>query len=55
MGVTETQRGEPYDHPVVLPLQTRFPQKSGAEAPHGFWQLIELARIKSIKGREKPF
>jgi hypothetical protein len=29
--------------------------KSGAEAPHGLWQLIELARIKSIKGREKPF
>jgi hypothetical protein len=30
MGVTETQRGEPYAHPIVLLLQTRCQRKIGA-------------------------
>ena len=28
MGDTETQRGEPFAHPIVLPLQTRCQEKS---------------------------
>ncbi len=43
MGVTETQRGEPYGHPIVLLLQTQCQEKSGASTqsrrkrggPHG--------------------
>ena len=32
MGVTETQRGEPYAHPIVLLLQARCQEKSEARS-----------------------
>ena len=33
MGVTETQRGEPYAHPIVLLLQTQCQQKTEPVTP----------------------
>jgi len=38
MGVTETQRGEHYAHPIVLLTQTQCQEKSGAEAPIMFFE-----------------